>query len=142
MALGNFSSLRDSKAMRKATDIFAIIVGLFLLIEGIWGLSSEVVFGVLTTNTTHAIIHTVLGLVGIATGYLKRARGFCIFLGFLLLAVGALRFVPGAEQLVVRLLNANVAVACLNLVVGLLALIVSFTSAASNGIASERIPPV
>jgi len=112
--------------MRKATDIFAILIGAFLLIEGIWGLTSEVVFGVLTTNRTHAIIHIVLGLIGIATGVRRQARGFCIFLGILLLAVGVLRFVPGASEIIVSILNVNIAVAWLNIVVGAVALLVSF----------------
>ncbi len=99
--------------MRKPTDIFALLIGAFLLIEGFWGLTSDVVFGVLTTNRTHAIIHIVLG-------------GFCIFLGALLLAVGALRFVPGAADLIVQLLNVNPAVAVLNIAVGAVALLLAF----------------
>lgn len=112
--------------MRRATDIFAIVIGAFLLIEGIWGLTSPVVFGVLTTNLTHAIIHIFLGLIGIVTGWRKQARGFCIFLGILLLAVGLLRFVPGAGGIILSLLNVNIAVAWLNIVVGAVALLVSF----------------
>lgn len=123
--------------MRKAADIFAIPIGVFLLVEGIWGLTSPpMVFGVLTTNTTHAIIHVLLGLIGIATGWAGRARGFCIFLGILLLAVGVLWFVPGANELVVRLFNVNRAVAWLNIVVGILALIAAFAPASSG---NERV---
>lgn len=118
--------------MRKATDIFAIVIGAFLLIEGIWGLTSPVVFGVLTTNLTHAVIHIVLGLIGIATGWRGQARAFCIFLGILLLAVGLLRFVPGASELIVSLLNVNLAVAWLNIVVGAVALLVSIAGGRSE----------
>ncbi len=107
-------------------NIFAIFIGAFLLIEGLWGLTSPVVMGVLTTNTTHAIIHILLGAVGIVTGMRGRARGFCIFLGVLLLAVGALWFVPGANEIIVRFLNVNRAVALLNVVVGAVALILAF----------------
>ena len=60
----------------KPASIFAILIGLFLLIEGIWGLKSDVVFSVLTTNKTHAIIHIVLGLIGIVTGWKGCARNF------------------------------------------------------------------
>ncbi len=113
----------------KATSLFALLIGLFLFIEGFWGLTSQVVFGILTTNLTHAIIHIVLGLVGICLGWLGRARGYCIFLGVLLLAVGVLRFVPGADELIVRMLNVNIAVAWMNIVIGLVALIISFLPA-------------
>lgn len=121
----------------KATNGFAILVGLFLIVEGVWGLSSPIVFGVLSTNMTHAIIHIVLGLIGIVTGWMGRARGFCIFLGVLLLAVGILRFVPGADDLLVRLLNVNIAVAWLNIVVGAVALLLSFTGQ-QNVTATDR----
>ncbi len=114
--------------MRKPTDIFAILIGAFLLIEGLWGLTSDVVFGVLTTNRTHAIIHIGLGLVGLFVGWQQRARGFCIFLGILLLAVGLLRFLPGASDLIVQILNVNVAVAWLNIAVGAVALLLAFAA--------------
>ncbi|MBA3882615.1 MAG: DUF4383 domain-containing protein [Chthoniobacterales bacterium] len=114
--------------MRKPADIFAIVIGAFLLIEGIWGLTSDVVFGVLTTNRTHAIIHIVLGLIGLFVGWKRTARGFCIFLGALLLAVGVLRFIPGAAELIVQLLNVNTAVAVLNILVGAVALLLAFAA--------------
>jgi hypothetical protein len=110
----------------KPTSIFAIVIGLLLIVEGIRGLTSQIVFGVLTTNQTHAIIHIVLGIIGVITGFMGRARGFCIFLGVLLIAVGVLRFVPGAGEIVVRILNVNNAVALVNIVIGAIALIVSF----------------
>jgi len=56
------------------------------------------------------------------------ARGFCIFLGVLLLAVGVLRFVPGAGDLIVQFLNVNVAVAWLNIVVGAIALLLALVA--------------
>lgn len=111
---------------RTATSIFAIAIGLFLVIEGFLGLKSDVVFGVLTTNFTHAIIHIVLGLVGLYLGWIGRARPYCIFVGVLLLAVGLPRFVPSASDLIVHILNVNIAVAWVNIVVGFLALLVSF----------------
>jgi len=111
---------------------YAIIIGIFLLIEGMWGEFSDVVFGVLTTNRTHATIHILLGLVGIWTGLKGGARGFCIFLGVLLIAVGVLRFVPGVGDLIVSLLNVNRAVAYFNIVVGVVSLVVAFVSRRSR----------
>ena len=115
-----------------ACGLFAILVGVFLLVEGIWGLSSPVVFGVLSTNTLHAIIHIVLGVIGIGTGLRGGARRYCMFLGILLLAVGGLWFVPGASKLVVSLFNVNFAVAVLNIVVGAVALALSLRAPAAR----------
>nr|MBA3670702.1 hypothetical protein [Gemmatimonadaceae bacterium] len=62
---------------------FALIVGIFLLVEGVWGMFSRVVFGVLTTNTLHAVIHIVLGLAGIWTGLKGGARTWALCVGVL-----------------------------------------------------------
>lgn len=107
---------------------FAMVVGAFLLIEGIWGFFSPVVFGVLTTNPLHAAIHVLLGIAGIWTGLKGGSRGFCLFLGALLLSVGIFWYVPVLGDLVRSLLNVNLAVTYLNIVVGLVSLIVGFVS--------------
>ncbi len=108
-----------------ACGAFAVVVGAFLLVEGIWGLSSPVVFGVLTTNLLHAVIHIVLGVIGLWTGLRTGARRFCLFLGVLLVVVGGLWFVPGVGSIITSLLNVNAAVAYLNLGVGALALVLA-----------------
>lgn len=97
-------------------------IGCFLLVEGMWGLFSEVVFGFLTTNLLHATIHIILGLVGISLGKKDKARGYCIFLGALLIAVGFLRFIPGINTILIDLLNVNIAVALVNIIIGFMAL--------------------
>lgn len=117
---------------RTISDIFAIIVGVFLLVEGIWGETSDVVFGVLTTNRIHATVHILLGIVGIWTGLKGGSRGFLIFLGVLLAAVGILWFIPGTRALVVDILNVNQAVAVFNIVVGIVSLVVAFVSRRSR----------
>ncbi len=108
---------------------FALVVGAFLLIEGIWGFFSPVVFGVLTTNPLHAAIHVLLGIAGIWTGLKGGSRGFCLFLGALLLAVGIFWFLPVLGDLVRSLLNVNLAVTYLNIALGVVSLIVGFVSA-------------
>lgn len=107
-------------------NVFAIALGIFLLIEGAWGLFSEVVFGVLTTNITHAVIHIILGILAIILGIKQNAGGFCTFLGILLIAVGIFRFLPGTDALVINLLNVNKPVAYLNIVVGIISLAVVY----------------
>lgn len=107
------------------SSMFAMLVGAFLVVEGIWGMFSPVVFGVLTTNVLHACIHIVLGLIGIWTGMKGGEKGFLTFLGILLIAVGVLRFVPGINDVIVSLLNVNYAVAYFNIAVGVISLIVA-----------------
>ncbi|HEY0429493.1 MAG TPA: DUF4383 domain-containing protein [Pyrinomonadaceae bacterium] len=113
---------------KSISSVFAMIVGAFLIVEGLWGEFSNVVFGVLSTNRIHATIHILLGIVGIYTGLKGGSRGFCIFLGILLVAVGILRFVPAIGDLIVSILNVNPAVAYFNIVVGIVSLIAAFAS--------------
>ena len=116
------------------SSIFAIIVGIFLLIEGVWGEFSDIVFGALATNRIHATIHILLGIVGIYTGLKGGSKAFCIFLGILLVVVGILRFVPGIGDLIVSILNVNPATAYFNIVVGIVSLIAAFLSNRSAAI--------
>ena len=116
-----------------ACGLFAMLVGAFLLVEGVWGLSSPIVFGVLTTNTLHAVIHITLGVIGVWVGLRTGARKFCLFLGALLVAVGALWFFPVAGSIITSLLNVNAAVAYLNLGVGAVALALAFTARRQTG---------
>ena len=114
--------------MRKplsAVNVFAIILGIFLIAEGMWGLFSPVVFGVLTTNLLHACIHLVLGANAIYWGTRNRARKFIMFVGVLVLVVGIAYFIPGASELVVKLFNVNNAVAYLNIIVGIIAILLA-----------------
>lgn len=121
---------------RGLSSIFAIIIGIFLLIEGIWGEFSDVVFGALATNRIHATIHILLGIIGIYTGLKGGSRGFLTFLGILLAAVGVLYFVPGVGTLIVNILNVNTAVAYFNIAVGIVSLIIAFMP--NNSVAAEN----
>ena len=110
---------------RGISGVFAVIIGIFLLIEGIWGEFSDIVFGALATNRIHATIHILLGIVGIYTGLKGGSRGFLTFLGILLAAVGILYFIPGIGGLIVSILNVNTAVAYFNIAVGIISLIIA-----------------
>jgi hypothetical protein len=103
------------------------IICIFLLVEGVWGLFSPVVFGVLTTNRAHALVHLGLGVWGLIawrTGHLKSYFGF---LGSLLFVGSVLWFLPATRALPQDLLNVNGAVAVVNFFLSLLALTIAIT---------------
>lgn len=102
---------------------FAIVLGFLLLIEGVWGLFSPVVFGVLSTNVLHACIHILLGGLALWAGSTGHARGYLGFLGALLIAVAALWFIPATRGFIMDTLSVNRAVAIVNLVIGILCLL-------------------
>jgi len=114
------------KRSNEVNNVFAISIGIFLLIEGVWGLFSDVVFGIFTTNITHAVIHIILGILGVVLGFRKNAGGFCTFLGILLVLVGLFRFVSGTGEFLIKVLNINEPVAYLNIIVGLISLSVVY----------------
>jgi hypothetical protein len=116
------------KARGRVSGWFAAALGLFLFIEGVWGLFSPLVFGALTTNITQATIHIVLGGIGIGLGLRGPARGYCLFVGLLLPIVGLLRFIPATAPWVIEILNVNPAAGKLNIILGGLSLLVFFLS--------------
>lgn len=104
-------------------DMFAILVGILLLLQGIWNLIDPPFLEIFTSNVLHAVIHVVLGIIGIWTGLRSGAYTFLIFLGILLLTVGVLFFFEPAKELLVELFDVNKAVALLNIGVGALSLL-------------------
>ena len=107
---------------------FAVVLSMFLLIEGVWGLMSNVVFGFLTTNTNHAIVHIVLGVLGLVAGVPRNPGLYNTLVGLLLIVSGVLYFVPGANAWLVNTCNMNSAVAFFNIGLGVVALLAATTS--------------
>lgn len=119
-------------------NIFACILGIFLIVEGFWGLFSSIVFCVFTTNLLHAVIHLFLGVAGVYLGFRNQARKYCLYAGILLLAVGILYFIPGADVLIIKLLNVNDAVAILNIIVGIIGMALALLTPKRAVVTSQR----
>ncbi|MEP6764390.1 MAG: DUF4383 domain-containing protein [Gemmatimonadaceae bacterium] len=111
---------------------FALLIGAFLLIDGIWGMFSTHTFGILTTNKMHAASHLVLGSLGIYTGLTRNARIWCLIYGPIVLLVGILRFVPGVRDMIIEMMNINYAFAIFNIVAGTAAIVVARTAQTIN----------
>lgn len=114
----------------------AMLLGAFLLVEGIWGLFSPVVFGVLTTNKLHAVIHILLGAAAFLAARSGWVRKYLMFVGALLVVVGIMKFLPVGSDIVTSLLNVNVAVAWFNIIVGAVLLIVAMTDKSARATVS------
>ena len=106
-----------------AVNKFAIALSTFLIIEGAWGLASDVVLWVLTTNVLHASIHLLLGFTGLYAALRNHARKFSLYVGLLLLVVGILYFIPSTADFVIDLLNVNREVSVLNIIIGITAIL-------------------
>lgn len=108
---------------------FATILGIFLLVEGIWGMFSPVVFGILPTNVLRASIHLALGALGVWAGRSDKARSYLVWTGSVLLLVGVLRFIPVASEYVASLLAVDTTVAMVNIVLGLVSRWIAYSDA-------------
>jgi len=105
---------------------YTLLLSIFLLSEGIWGLFSYTVFAFMTTNLTHAVIHIALGITGIFLAINHKTYGYCLIVGSLLAVVGAMYMIPATRAIIVKLLNVNEAVAVFNVVAGGFALLVAY----------------
>lgn len=125
------------------SSALTLLISAFLLIEGIWGLFSPVVYWVLTTNRAHAIIHIVLGVGGLVARWKGANKGYFGFLGSLLLVVAVIWFLPAWREVPRSLLNINWQVAALNSILGLVSLFIAFTENARRrfGVRSSGTTP-
>jgi uncharacterized membrane protein HdeD (DUF308 family) len=108
------------------SGFYAILIGVLLLIQGIWNLIDPPFLGIFTSNLLHAVIHIILGLAGIWYGRKGTAFGYCLFLGILLLAVGILYYIEVVGKILEELFNLNTPVVWLNIGIGLLSLFMAF----------------
>lgn len=111
-----------------AVNVFSVILGIFLLIEGFWGLFDPMVFGIFSTNWIHASIHLLLGTAGIFYGLRNVARNYVLYVGILLVVVGVLFFVPVIGPFITNILNLNQAVAIFNVVVGAVSILFAYVT--------------
>ena len=118
-------------------NMFALLVGILLLVQGIWDLIDPPFLGVFTSNLLHAVIHVVLGVVAILTAVKGGAYTFLVFLGIILLSLGILFFIEPIGEFMIELFLINEAVAWLNIGVGGLSLLAVLL----NGRPASKVSP-
>ena len=111
--------------MASTQKIFALVLGVVLLLVGILGFIGNPLVGdagYFTTNTTQDILHIIAGLIGIWVGTMGSGPGFNISLGWIALVLGAIGFIPGAKELLLQYLNINTNITILHVVIGIVTL--------------------
>lgn len=104
---------------------YAIVVGLVLLLLGIWGFFQYPVLGIFGVNTYQNILHIVVGVLGLWIG-MKNPKGFNLWLGWIALAAGILGFIPGADALLDQIFAINSQISWLHIAVGIVSLLVGY----------------
>ena len=113
--------------MANAQKTFALILGIVLLIIGIWGLFSNNVLGIFGVNVTQSILHIIAGAFGLYVGMKGMGPGYNLTIGWIGVVLGVLGFIPVTSDLLASLLNVNSATTWLHVVVGVVSLIVGYS---------------
>jgi hypothetical protein len=101
---------------------FALILGIVLLLVGIWGFFTTSILGIFGVNAIQSVLHVIAGLFGIYVGTKGMGTGYNQTVGWIALVVGILGFVPGVNTMLMDLLNINTAISVLHLVIGVVCL--------------------
>jgi hypothetical protein len=105
---------------RSPAQVFALVIGLTLVVAGIAGffynasfstgdgLPRDAVIGILDVNGWHNVVHIATGVVGLAVaGSYGGARGYALAVGMLYLVVAALGFAAGDGEEIFNLIPVN-----------------------------------
>ena len=126
-----------------ANRIFALVVGIVLLLVGIIGFFTptraygvQEIFGIFDVDLVHNLIHVLSGILGIAAAFMGWSRTYNRVFGIIYVALGILGLIPvlyfpssafGQDNgLFLGLTHINAADHILHLVIGLAALAVGY----------------
>jgi len=143
-SVGTFANVPNPRlpAMKQSnSSVFALLVSIWMLVEGGLGLFKPVWLGILTTNQGQAASYVVLGIAGL----LARPRAnilyrYLCFLGSLLIMVAFFWVLPPTRYLPNDLLNVNWAGALLNLVIGAASLTVAINENSRRRVVPRSAP--
>ncbi len=105
---------------------FALILGIVLLILGIWGLTTKSVFG-FGVNIAQSVLHIIAGAFGLYVGSKGSGPGFNKTIGIIGIVLAILGFIPATAEILATQLNVNIAITWLHAIVGVIALIVGYS---------------
>ncbi len=117
--------------MANTQKTFALVLGIVLLLVGIWGLflgaDGGEILGI-GVNIPQSVLHVIAGIFGIYVGTKGMGPGYNSSIGWIGIVLAVLGFVPATAKLLDTLLNINMATTYLHLVIGVVALGVYYTA--------------
>lgn len=105
-----------------AQKTYALILGIVLLLVGIWGFFSMSLLGIFGVNMAQSVLHVIAGAIGIYAGTKGKGYGYNMWLGWIALVVAILGFIPGTNTLLMNWLNINMGTTVLHLAIGIVSL--------------------
>lgn len=107
--------------MRAQSD-YVFVIGVVLFIFGVWGFFQDPIFGIFGAGVYLNLLHIFSGILGLGLS-LKKPRAYSLWLGWLILAVGVLGFIPLADILLAQVLGINTAMSWLHIAIGIVSLL-------------------
>jgi hypothetical protein len=117
---------------RSPAQVFALVIGLTLVVAGIAGffysasfstgdgIPRDAVIGILDVNGWHNLVHIATGVVGLAlAGSYGGARGYALAVGVLYMVVAALGIAAGDGEEIFNLIPVNTEDNFLHLLLGI-----------------------
>ncbi|MDO8564286.1 MAG: DUF4383 domain-containing protein [Nanoarchaeota archaeon] len=116
--------------MANTQKTFALVLGIVLLLVGVWGLFLGPDGNILSigVNVPQSVLHVIGGIFGIYVGTKGMGPGYNSSIGWIGIVLAVLGFVPYTAKLLDTLLNVNMATTWLHLVIGVVALGVYYSA--------------
>ena len=108
--------------MASVQKTYALILGIVLLIIGIWGFFTQSILNIFGVNATQSILHIIAGLFGVYVGTKGKGPGYNMTIGWIGIVLGILGYVPSVDTLLLQYLNINTAITILHLAIGVISL--------------------
>ncbi|MBM3233073.1 DUF4383 domain-containing protein [Candidatus Pacearchaeota archaeon] len=116
--------------MANVQKTFALVLGIVLLIIGLWGFflpaQKGAILDLFGVNLFQSILHVIAGLFGIWVGIKGEGKGYNLSIGWIGIVLGVLGFIPGVDKMLMDLLNINQSITVLHLVIGIVSLLVAY----------------
>ena len=111
--------------MANTQKTFALILGIVLLIIGVWGFFTEDILG-FGVNAAQSVLHVIAGLFGVYVGTKGEGKGYNLTIGWIGVVLGILGYIPATATMLADYLNVNTQITILHLVIGIIALLVTY----------------
>src|SRR3989338_10028959 len=102
-----------------AHKTFSLILGIVLVVIGVWGLFTQHILGIFGVNVPHSVLHLIAAACGIYAGTKGDGKSYIIIIGVIGILLAVLGFIPGIKDLLIQFLNIDTGITVLHLIIGI-----------------------
>ena len=114
------------KTIGNVQKTYALVLGIVLLLVGLWGFFTNSILGIFGVNALQSVLHLIAAAFGIWQGTKGDGKTYNTWLGWIGVVLGVLGFVPGVSGLLASLFNINSGISWLHIVIGIVSLGVAY----------------